>query len=396
MIQTTLFNPNRADLPPVPVCFPILGYKEIYTKLEAIGIGNVMVRDCLVNEISGSYPILKRLENATVNVDELDYLAKRLESFDHRELVKFQGVAAINGYTDMTDLINLTFCCQEATVVRDFSDLGKIGREHYMDLHGGITEDELKKVDFQKTALSLLLNESGKVTPYGVVYENCMYMAQLYDGKTFPDYDYSGQSVMTVAITDRNEPDTSDSITWLYLPMEDCCIERAMLRAGINTFEDIRLQVHSSDLPAELDTLLSADTQQLRDLNVLSNVLSAKYQILNDVGRQKLGAVIQMASPSNLTEAINLIGQLDLFDFVPGVSTPEEYGRHMIIESGHFNYDGELDEFYDFKKYGNLRISNEQGQFTPAGHISYHGFISIDEVMAGSETERMGMTMGGM
>jgi len=392
MIQTTLSNPKRLDLPSVQVCFPISGYKEIYTKLEAIGIGSVLERDCCVTEISGSYSILKRLENAAVNVDELDYLAKRLESFDRNELAKFQGVAAINSYSDMTDLINLTFCCQEATVVRDFTDLGKIGRERYMDLHGGITEDELKKVDFQKTALSLLLNETGQVTPYGVVYENCMYMDQLYKGKAFPDYDYSGESIITVAITNRNEPETSESITWLYLPMEDCCIERAMLRAGINTFEDIRWKVQSSELPPELGLLHSAGTEQLRDLNVLS----AKYQILDDVGRQMLVAVVQMTSPSTLSEAMNLIEQLGLFDFVPGVSTPEEYGRHMIMESGHFNYDGELDEFYDFKKYGNWRISNEHGQFVPGGYISYHGFISIEEVMAGSETERMGMTMGGM
>ncbi len=167
MIQTTLSNPKRADLPSVQVCFPILEYKEIYTKLEAIGIGSVLERDCYVTEISGSYPILKRLESTAVNVDELDYLAKRLESYDKHELAKFQGVAVVAGSSDMTDLINLTFCCQEATVVRDFSDLGKIGREHYMDIHGGVTEDELKNVDFQKTALSLLLNESGQVTPYG-------------------------------------------------------------------------------------------------------------------------------------------------------------------------------------------------------------------------------------
>jgi hypothetical protein len=31
---------------------------------------------------------------------------------------------------DMTDFINLTFCCQEATVITDFSDLEKIGRNH--------------------------------------------------------------------------------------------------------------------------------------------------------------------------------------------------------------------------------------------------------------------------
>jgi len=392
MIQTTLSNPKRAELPSVQVCFPISEYKEIYMKLEAIGIGSVLERDCYVTEISGSYPILKRLESTAVNVDELDYLAKRLDSFDKHELSKFQGVAVVNGSSDMTDLINLTFCCQEVTVVRDFSDLEKIGREHYMDIHGGVTEDELKNVDFQKTALSLLLNESGQVTPYGVIYDNCMCMEQIYKGKAFPAYDYSGESILMVEIANRNEPETSESGTWLLLPMEDCCFERAMLRAGINTVEDVQWKVISSELPSELDQLHIAETDQLQYLNVLS----AKYQMLDDIDRQKYGAVIHMASPSNFTEAINLIKQLDLFDFIPGVSNAEEYGRHMIMESGHFNYDGELDEFYDFEKYGSWRINNEHGLFTSDGYISYHGFISIEEVMAGSETECMGMTMGGM
>ena len=32
----------------------------------------------------------------------------------------------------MTDLINLTFWCQQATIITDFSDLEDIGRRHYM------------------------------------------------------------------------------------------------------------------------------------------------------------------------------------------------------------------------------------------------------------------------
>jgi hypothetical protein len=82
MIQTTLSNPKRTDLPSVQVSFPISGYKEIYANLAAIGVGSANERDCSVTEISGNCPILKRLENTTVNVDEMDYLAKRLESFD--------------------------------------------------------------------------------------------------------------------------------------------------------------------------------------------------------------------------------------------------------------------------------------------------------------------------
>ena len=32
--------------------------------------------------------------------------------------------------------------------------------------------------------------------------------------------------------------------------------------------------------------------------------------------------------------------------------TPEEYGRYMIQKSGHFEYDPNLDEFYDYERYG--------------------------------------------
>ncbi|WP_097003991.1 hypothetical protein [Lacrimispora amygdalina] len=192
MIQVMLSNPKRTNLLPVSVCFPISKYKDVYTRLEAVGIGSATERDCHVTEIVEVLLILKRLEKVSVNVDELDYLAKRLESFDKHQLAKFQGVAVSHGYDDIADLINLTFCCLDATVVLDFTDLSAIGREHYMDLHGGVTEDALKTVDFRKTALSLLLNEDGKVTPYGVVYANGMSLEQFNNGQHSPDYDYDG------------------------------------------------------------------------------------------------------------------------------------------------------------------------------------------------------------
>ena len=37
-----------------------------------------------------------------------------------------------------------------------------------------------------------------------------------------------------------------------------------------------------------------------------------------------------------------LAENLELFDFVPGVHTPEEYGRYMIQQSGRFEYDENL------------------------------------------------------
>ena len=50
--------------------------------LASLGIGDPVGRDCRVDELNSSFLILKRLEKVAVNVDELDYLAKRLDSSD--------------------------------------------------------------------------------------------------------------------------------------------------------------------------------------------------------------------------------------------------------------------------------------------------------------------------
>ena len=389
MVYATLSNSNWSGSPAVTVGFPIT--ENVYADLASIGIGSATERDCYAATVDGDVPILKRLEKTAVNVDELDYLVKRLDSFDRRELAQFQGVAVSRGYFDMTDLINLTFCCQDATVVQDFSDLASIGRAHYLDIHGGATADELQSLDARKLALSLLLNEDGKITPYGVVYDNGMKLEQLYDGNHFPDYHYSGDAVLTVAMTDRNLPNDTAPITWLQFPMNDYQIERARLRAGISFPEDMLLRYSDSELPEELTALL-IDGENIYDINKLC----AAFSDLDQGSRQKLGAVLQMVLPDDLTQAQNLLRQLDLFDFIPNVSTPAEYGRYIIMESGHFEYDENLDGFYNFEKYGSWRMNQELGEFVNGGYVSYHGFISIEEVLSGIETERMGQTLGGM
>jgi hypothetical protein len=151
MIYANLSNPNRHDLNSVLVCLPIADHKMVYEKLTAADIGKATERDCHVTEVYGSCPVLKVLEAAEINVDELDYLAKRLESFNAQcELVQFQGLVVSHRYVDMTDLINLTFYCQGATVVKDFSNLEAAGREHYINIHGGVTVKEMESIDFEK------------------------------------------------------------------------------------------------------------------------------------------------------------------------------------------------------------------------------------------------------
>ncbi len=149
----------------IPLPIPNEEYDQTIETLEALKFGDALRQDCRVDELDSHYSVLNRLEGRNVNLDELDYLAKRLDSFDESEEEQFQAMAHKLNMADIKDFINLTFCCQQATVISDFSDLEAVGRRHYMNLTGGCAScEELDNLDGHETALLLIDSGAGIVT----------------------------------------------------------------------------------------------------------------------------------------------------------------------------------------------------------------------------------------
>ena len=389
MIQAVLSNPNHPEYGVATIPFPIPRdqYAHCMELLEALEIGDAVKADCKVERIDSFYTVLKRTEMLTVNVEELNYLAKRLDSFDTGEAAQFQAMAHKLELFELKDLINLTFCCQQATVITDFSDLAAVGRNHYMNLHGGSASvDELNALDDKGIARQLIESDSGKITPYGVVYDNGMKLEQIYDGRFFPCYYYEPNAI-TVAVTAKSEPEDTEHITWLFLPMVQEEIDRALLRGGITDPSEIRLSLEDSWLPHEVLDLLDMDHVDISELNALVQALDE----FSDMSIRKYAAAAVMARPHTTEQAKHLAENLDLFDFAPSASTPEEYGKYMIQKSGRFEYDENLDAFYDYEKYGTERMNAEDGMFTDRGYIAYKGYTSMEEVMNGSQSSHMEM-----
>ena len=392
MIRAVLGNPNHPEYGVATIPFPIPRdqYAHCVELLEALEIGDAVKADCKVERIDSFYTVLRRTEMLTVNVEELNYLAKRLDSFDTGEAAQFQAMAHKLELFELKDLINLTFCCQQATVITDFSDLAAVGRNHYMNLHGGSASvDELNALDDKGIARQLIESDSGKITPYGVVYDNGMKLEQIYDGRFFPCYYYEPNAI-TVAVTAKSEPEDTEHITWLFLPMIQEEIDRALLRGGITDPSEIRLSLEDSWLPHEVLDLLDMDHVDISELNTLVQALDE----FSDMSIRKYAAAAVMARPHTTGQAKHLAENLDLFDFAPSASTPEEYGKYMIQKSGRFEYDENLDAFYDYEKYGTERMNEEDGMFTDRGYIAYKGYYSMEEVMNGSQSSHM--EMGGM
>ena len=392
MFQAILSNPSHPEygVATIPFLIPHDQYAHCIELLEALEIGDALKTDCKVEKIDSFYDVLKRTEMLTVNVEELNYLAKRLESFDSGEAAQFLAMAHKLELFELKDLINLTFCCQQATVITDFSDLAAIGRDHYMNLHGGCASvDELNALDGKEIARQLIENGGGTITPYGVVYDNGMKLKPVYDGRFFPCYYYE-PNVITVAVTSKNELEDTKHITWLFLPMVQEELDRTLLRGGITDPTDARLRLEDSQLPNEVDVLLDIEYETLSDLNELA----AATDGLSKADMEKLGAVVMLAEPKSAAQIKNLVEHFDLFDFAPGAHSPTEYGKYMIQQSGHFDYDENLDAFYDYEKYGTERMNGEDGMFTDRGYIAYKGCYSMEEVMNGGQSNHM--VLGGL
>ena len=148
------------------------------------------------------------------------------------------------------------------------------------------------------------------------------------------------------------------------------------------------------DAPAEILEVLPAEWMTnvrdgvLDELNAMCRAVDA----LPDSWSEKLGAAIRFAEPRDAAQIMRLAENLDLFEFVPGVATPEEYGKYIIQESGQFAYSDALDSFYDYGKLGQERIGEDGGKFNERGYVAYHGELSLEELMMDDPSEPLAET----
>ena len=372
---------SAAEIVEFPI--PEAQYEKTIRALNGIQSGAVVEQDCFVADIgTADCPALERLIGTMANVDELDWLGKQLESFDRYELLQFNAAVERFGLSAADELIDLSFCAREVTVVSDFNDLELVGKRHYLIVHGACDSEELENLDGKETALALISGQPGYVTRYGVVYDNGMKLEQAYDRKHLPPIWMAANSILELKLRATGEDDPKKQ-EWVQLPASRIKLERAMLRAGIPSCGEMQMLVSDSRFPDEVDCTLDVEHGSLFELNRLCQICSN----FKEQDFVKLGAVCQMAKPECAANLLQLAENLDQFDFAPGVHTPEEYGRYMIQKSGHFEYDENLDEFYNYGDYGVQRMLQEDGVFVDRGYVSYHGTLTLDELMRDDPAE---------
>ncbi|MCQ4922294.1 antirestriction protein ArdA [Tissierella carlieri] len=320
---------------------------------------------CIENSMDRNF--LNILHNKNCNIDELNYLMKRLDGFSQKEIERFYAASFAENPKTIAELINLSFNMHCYSLVSDFNNLEKVGKDLYLTEKQAVSTKELDELDGESYAMDVIKNNpSPIITSYGVLYKNSNVPEQVYNGKQFPPYLWK-ETIAAVQLTAKGENE------YIYLPCSDLEVEKALMRLETPYLNDCEVAVDSHSFPDSILNIVSASTTSIIKVEALNN-LAKHYSEMGNQDTRYFEKLMDHIKPRTIDEVFALAESMYEFELFDGIKDIESYGRYMICESGRFEYDPNLDEYIDFKRYGREKMAQEDGAFSNKGYIIYHGY----------------------
>lgn len=338
------------------------------------------------------YPeVLSGLEGQTVNLDELNYLAKRIECFFDDEFNQFSVAVDHTKATGLKDLINLSFNLDKYTLITDISDMTKVGKEYVLNTEGSVPADTRYDEKYAQIGRELLNSGRGIFTEKGLLFIEDKPLEEIYDGQVFPSFAYN-RSIADVEIEYNGKLET------VFLPDSELAISKAINRLGAKSIEDCDcvmeiLDPKYSNLSDTFDQLFASN-----EINTMNEI----FKRLNneDIDSKKLAAAIDYTGVTAADDVGILIDYIDDFGLIEDVSygDDEAVGRYFVESDFYDEYEisDELEDFLDYSEFGAYIAETRSGEYVPGGFIFYDGNNDISEILDQLGSIDSSMRMGGM
>ena len=329
------------------------------------------------------YPMeLSVLNGQLLDLDALNYLARRMDGFDVGEANAFYEGIKAEGFTDLKDLTNLTCNLSRYSLISDVSSFASIGRAHILNTKGSAptkeNETPEQTAEYEQIGRMLVTSGTGCFTEHGLLFvDRESEFVRVYDGGAFPPYYDCTDCEMTATLSYNGQEEL------LFLPDEESAIMKAVRRLGAESVSDceVTLETVSAGLVGQLYKSLNRTEGLLAANKVMNKVGGLPYDdkdflllLVRNLGIQSSENI------SLLTDHID-----DLF-LIPE-DTPEEVAEHVLREGDEYHADEEIWDFIDMEGFGDYYISQCGGKFIEGGLLcSTHG-KPVEEILDQLEAE---------
>lgn len=338
------------------------------------------------------YPLeLSALNAQTVNLDELNFLARRLDSFTEEEIEQFFAATEHENAQSLKDMINLTYNLDKFTLIKNVGDMTKVGRDYTLNTEGCVPADSRYDAKYAEIGRKLLASGRGVFTERGLLFVEDKPIEEVYDGKTFPGFAYQS-FIVNVDVEYKGRYES------LFLPESQLAIDKAVCRLGAESIDDCDL---SSEYGNPNFSRFSVRFEEILDNEGIDALNELAYELNTyDIDTEKLDAAMEMTDVKSSKNIITLINHLDEFEWLNDISYGDYEGvGRFFVESDYYDeyeISDELCDYFDFAEFGAHMADEKSGQFVNGGFIFCDVEDGLDSIMDKLEDESSSMTMGGM
>lgn len=343
--------------------------------MKCIGIEDI-VPVCCISEVWDEPSYFGFLKGQTVSMDELNFLARRLDGMTEYEKRVVGVYSSETGIREMKQLINLTYSLQGLSLLTDLTDGNRVGLRLYLDRHLAISEEK-SKMDFNAYAQKIFSEGKCKFLPHGILVDQGFQMEEVYNGKTFPEYiDRPDETVAVLSL--ENEAGDKE---YLYLPTDISAMDKVKKRLNIAAFaegivngiENIRLPESILPSPEDMCMSLQGDVQKLTLFNEMCQTVSC----FDEAKMDRLAMAAGFVGTSEFTDITYIAKHLDEFEIHPQIHTDKEYGEFLVKEAGMFEVDELLLPHID---YAGVARDKRQATMADSGFIP-EGFVGTQRAI---------------
>lgn len=160
---------------------------------------------------------------------------------------------------------------------------------------------------------------------------------------------------------------------YLTLPAQKADVQSLLSRIGVDgvLYEEIFITDYKTDIPGLHGCL--GEYESVDELNYLASIL----EDMNEAKLAKFSAAVEYGEHTDCAnDLINLVQNLDCYDFYPDVHNEEELGYYLIDELDMLAIPENIEPYFDYETYGRNISLVDSGIFVTHGYVVRgNGFV---------------------
>lgn len=324
-------------------------------------------------------PVLpfRRLDAPTI--DELNFLAKRLDGLNEEERLVLRAVApkilkvGEDEIISPKDLINLTYGLDEVSIISNVSTPQQLGQfvvenDMHRDVEA-VPEESLYLLDTKKVGELQQKNDGGVFVDGHYVVTGEYELKEIYDGQQLPTEEPTPWFAFKLDVTrppagdDLGEVEQMAETLTLPVAREDA--DALAKRLGMERIEDCVYLGFESTVP-QIESNQFGDMVNFDLLNNLSELMLE----MTPSDQVKFKAVLSSEEPENIKNILEIAKNLDQYEFAPMVEDENQFFKDYLLRHVDKDFDPKWLKCLNTKYEGSKLVKQLGATMTDYGIVS--------------------------